>query len=562
MKRNNSFSFRNVPIVRHKRSRFDLSHRVLTSGNVGTLYPFEVREVYPGDSFKCETTVVTRLSSSFFKPLMDNIFLDVYYFYVPSRLLYDKFPNVFGENTQSAWANSQEYFVPSLYKANVNVPAGGVADHLGLPVGVSLTNNDDLRPSVLPFRGFAKIYDEWFRDENNVAPMHIQQGDAHSSEVINNNDWAANNYTGKLPKVAKMHDYFTSCLPAPQKGAAVDLPLSLTGSIPVLAGDDHSLNGKSVHVTGSDGTDVSYTGNFVPLSMYGNGTTGVLRDMTDDVSGNTGDTHALMFSNLWAVGNKTGMLSGMSVNELRFAFQFQKMLERDARGGTRYIEYLMNAYGVSPGDTRLQRSEFLGGKRMPISITQVTQTTGYSDDAQTPQTLAEVGAYSLSGGKSRFTKSFVEHGYIIGVFCLRQFHSYKQGLQKFWTRSKRTDFYDPVFANIGEQPVYKYELYANDTTLSDGSIFGYQEAFADLRQAPNQITGAMRSDLDIWHLGDSYANAPTLNAGFIEETPGNVDRVITVPSSSQDQFILDFYLKMPAIRVMPTYSVPSLIDHN
>lgn len=557
-----NFSFSNVPLIRHSRSRFDLSHGVKTSANVGTLYPFDVQEVYAGDTFKVKTSCVTRLTSQFLRPIMDNLFLDVYYFYVPSRLLYDKYKNIFGENTDSAWANKQEYKVPTI--SSPWIRSKTVGDYLGLPC-ISSPLKPDV--SVLPFRAFAKIYNEWFRDQNNVSPMHIQTGEIASSETPNNNDWSPNNYTGKLPKVAKFHDYFTSCLPAPQKGNAVDLPLSSFQDVPVVTGEDHSAsvltaNGFPLRVY----TDDAITGGLnYHLSAQMDGTNQGYEQFGDVrinpvVSGAAAPrSEGVYLSNMWA---QTSDLTAkpVSVNDLRFAFQYQKMLERDARGGTRFVEYLQSHFGVSPADGTLQRSEFLGGKRVPISITQVTQTTG-SDSETAP--LGQVGAYSLTGSKSRYTKGFTEPGYVIGVFCIRQFHTYQQGIERFWTRSKREEHFDPVFSNIGEQPVYKYELFGY--TDSD-VVFGYNEAWADLRYRPNRVSGQMRSfvtdSLDIWHLGDRYSGAPTLNEQFINETPDNLDRVITVESSAQDQFILDFYIQNIAYRCLPTYSVPSLIDHN
>lgn len=562
-----NFTFSNTPVIRHSRSRFDLSHGVKTTANVGTLYPFDVQEVYAGDTFKVKTACVTRLTSQFFRPVMDNLFLDVYYFFVPSRLLYDKFVNVFGENTDSAWANQQAYYVPTLDGGNSTptpvVSAGTVADYLGLPVG-QLSRN----VSVLPFRAFAKIYNEWFRDQNNVAPMHIQTGQPTSSELLNNNEWSPNNYTGKLPKVARMHDYFSSCLPSPQKGDGVSVGIANFVDVPVstevadgfvpdnpayvgmhFAYKGQSLNNATVLIGSTGVPDVSGS-NWTPPQLA-KGIASDVGSIADDV----------IPTNLWA--RTSGLsVSPISVNDLRFAFQYQKMLERDARGGTRYVEYLASHFGVSAGDYRLQRSEFLGGKRSPISITQVTQTTG-SDSQDAP--LGQVGAFSLSNSRSRFTKGFVEHGYVIGVFCIRQFHTYQQGIERFWTRSARTDFYDPVFANIGEQPVYQSELYGLGNSISVVP-FGYNEAWADLRFRSSHITGQMRTgvtnSLDIWHFGDVYKNAPTLTPTFIEETPDFVDRAITVKSTVQDQFILDFYIQNIAYRPLPTYSVPSLIDHN
>ena len=538
-------------MLRRGRTRFDLSAGVKTAINVGDLVPFYCQEVIPGDTMKIDSTCVSRLTSSFFKPIMDNLFLDVYFFFVPSRIVYDKFVNVFGENTESAWANTTEYTVPVM--TNQTVSQGSVADYLGLPLG-SLGTNGEV--SILPFRAFALIYNEFFRDQNNVQPMHIQKGALGSGESLNNMPWSPSNYTGKLPKVAKMHDYFTSCLPAPQKGSAVDV--SLNGYVPVYTRNqsvpDSLLgNNQSLDLRTSDSSSmvsgVHSLGMNVPVSNQSAGF------LTASATGDSASgTSPVVPTNLWADLNN---ITPWTVNDLRLAFQTQRMLERDARSGTRYTEYLQSAFGVSSGDARLQRPEFLGGHRSPISVTQVTQTSPQSGDS-TP--LADVAGYSHSMSRARANKGFVEHGYVIGVCCIRQFHSYSQGISRFWSRSKRTDFYDPVYAHIGEQPVYRKELFAGQS-----GVFGYNEAWADMRQRPSVITGQMRpqatDSLALWHLGDNYASAPTLSQGFIEETPAYVDRAITVQSDKQAQFILDFYVKNIAIRELPTYSVPGLIDH-
>lgn len=548
--KNSQFTFTNTPVIKRPRSRFDLSSSVLTSLNVGKLAPFYVQEVYPGDTMKINAGCVTRLSSSFFKPILDNLFLDVYWFFVPSRILYKDFPCIFGENTSSPWANSGDFVCPHIGQfttANANVVKGSVGDYLGLPL-TDNANAGTLRGvNILPFRAFAKIYDDWFRDQNNIDPMHIQIGDQVGSEVPNASAWSPNNYMGLLPNVAKMHDYFTSCLPQPQKSVS-GVAAFPGGVFPVTTSSDVTTpQTDPMHLVDVTEPSISFTGIL-----------GAIDGNLVNVNGSANPGGNLLFAPDNLVADASNI--PFTVNDLRYAFQLQKMLERDARGGTRYCEYLASHWGVSSGDARLQRSEFLGGRRSPISITQVTQTSAQTGNSTT---LADVAAFSASYSKTRATKGFVEHGYLLGVCCIRQFHSYSQGIAKFWKRKERTDFYEPVFANIGEQPVYASELYS---LAKPDQVFGYNEAWADLRYRPNLVTGQMRplakDSLALWHLGDNYASAPVLGKEFIEETPAYVDRAISVTSSSQDQFILDFYVENIAYRELPTYSVPSLIDHN
>lgn len=560
------FTFSQTPVLKRSRSRFDLSHKNLTSGNMGDLIPFYLQEVYPGDTFKLTANCVVRTSNPLMKPIMDNLFLDTYFFFVPSRLVCDDWQKVFGENTESPWANTKEYEVPKLASAPESVRtvvSKTVADYLGIPVGVI---PGDVDITLIPFRGFAKVWDDWFRDQNNVSPMHIQKGANAVSEVFNSSAWSPKNYMGKLPKVAKMHDYFTSCLPAPQKGNAVPVQI-ITGDIPVTTKNGESATtsvnktGYNVAMSVNGNLDAITSGRWHELGVYGDSSGKfVFPNLASTTSVGGSNTGSMYPDNLVAVAGSSN--TTFNVNDLRLAFQMQKMLERDARGGTRYVEYLLSHFGVSAGDTRLQRSEFLGGKRTPLNINQVTQTSGTTSSDVGTENLGEQGAYSLSFARARSTKGFVEHGFVFGVCCIRQFHTYQQGVERFWTRTKRTDFYDPVFANIGEQPVYKSEIYAGAGKVP----FGYNEAWADLRYRPNKVTGEMRSaannTLDLWHLADNYTNAPTLNQGFIEETPVYLDRALTVGHETQDQFILDFYVQNIAYRELPTYSIPSLIDHN
>lgn len=549
MKKNFSLS----PSIHKPRSKFDLSHSIKTTMNVGDLVPFYVQEVYPGDTFKVDSTFVARATTPFIKPAMDNIFMDKYYFFVPSRLVWDKWQVLMGENTEGYWSNTEEVSVPQCILNDIVAPQT-IANYMGIPsFDYSNASDGDFYVSDLPFRAFALIWNDWFRDQNTQEPVFIDTGsnDFNFSGGVGNG-WDVSSYHDVCPKINKVHDYFTSCLPSPQKGEAVQLPL--TGNAPVVTTSDlvDTPVSNGLKWRTSTGTVVP-SGNYNLLGILSNSNTSLFSPGSSFSNTST----PIVPANLWA---DLSDVTSANVNDLRFAFQLQKMLENDARGGTRYTEILQSHFGVVSPDARLQRPEYLGGSRSPLSIQQVTQSTG-SDNQSAP--LGQVGAFSLSSGNCKFTKGFVEHGFVIGVCAIRYFHTYQQGIERFWTRKTRTDFYLPVFSNIGEQPVYQTELYA----LADPtSVFGYNEAWADLRYRPNKVTGYMQSgingSLDLWHFADNYANAPILNGQFIEETSTNVDRTLTVGSEETPNFIVDFYVQNSAIRVLPTYSYPGLIDHH
>ena len=541
----NNYVFNTVPTIKHSRSRFDLSHSHKTAINAGDLIPFLVQEIYPGDSFDIDSKAVVRATSAFLKPVMDDCFLDMFYFFVPNRLVDTRWQAVMGENTQSEWAPAGTTQAPVVYPS-ASIPVGSIADYMGIPTGMAFTSSNAPAVNLYPFRAFALIWNDWFRDENVSPPMAIQKGSTGVMESFNGDSWSVTNYTGMPPKVAKVHDYFTSALPEPQKGAAQSIVgTQLYPVVPLSVDTGNFISSQTKVVQAGPSTPVS-----TPTTL----STAASSYLVGSTTAASPSGVYLGFDNLFARNDQ-----GISVNDLRLSVQLQKQLERDARSGSRYIEYIRAAFGVDAGDYRLQRPEFLGGSRNPISIQQVPQTS----QGTTESPLAELGAYSLSMGSARAKKGFVEHGFILGVMCIRQYHTYQQGVERFWRRRNRIDYYDPVFQSIGEQPVYQNELYA--LSVND-AVFGYQEAWADLRYRPNRVSGKMRStvadSLDIWHFGDEYSSAPVLNQAFINETPQFIDRTLAVPSTTEPQFILDIRINEYATRCLPTYSVPSLLDHH
>lgn len=544
----NKFSFSNAPSIKARRTKFDLSFGTKTSFNIGELVPVYLQEIYPGDTFKVDTSYVARLSNPFLRPVMDNLYLDTYYFFVPSRLLFDNWEKVFGAS-DNAWAETTPTEVPMVLSAE-NPASKTVGDYLGLPVGGP---DSFTHVSVLPFRAFAKIYDQWFRDENNIDPMLVQTGSVSATERFNSHAWRPNNYFGKLPKVAKFHDYFTSALPSPQKGDAIELTVGQV--LPVTAEQGIHYTNNTVKFASQALSGVN-TGTVLGLNAAS-----ALSVNEVDLDSITSTGHVIDGTNL--VVDSRG-LNNLSVNDLRYGLALQRMLEADARGGTRYIEYIYSHFGVVSPDARLQRAEYLTGSRQPLNVQQVANTNIAESGTSS---LGQLGAYSLTNGKAYFSKSFVEHGFVIGVMCARYKHTYQQGIEKFWKRTKRTDFYDPIFANIGEQPIMATELYnLDDGSLAedDSTVFGYNEAWADLRYRPNKVTGQMRTGIDnsqdIWHFADYYMNAPVLSQEFIEETEFFVDRTLPVSTSEVDPLILDIYFKVDAIRELPLYSIPSITE--
>lgn len=545
-------SFGLTPSVSKSRSKFDLSHGIKTSFNVGQLIPVDIQEVLPGDTFKERTTCVTRVTSSFLKPVMDNLYMDIYHFFVPLRLVYSDFESVFGVAEPSQYVDPEYAEIPTI---SGKVSQGSIADYFGLPIDRIFESNFI---SSLPFRAYALIYNKWFRNENAISETFIPKD--NQGLVLNNEPFSPTNFAGMPANVGKKKDYFTSVLPKPQKGVAVDLSVGSDNAIPLRAYNVEDYEGLYPFnnlITIADG------------SNYGVGTF-AMGGTTDIVNGGTVGTVGSppVSSQQVLLGLDPNEINKFTVNDLRLAFQTQRILERDARFGSRYNEYLLGTFGVYSPDMRLQLPEYLGGGRIPIAVQQVAQTSQASEDSP----LANVAGYSLSNGQSHYTKGFVEHGYVITLACIRQLHTYSQGVSKMFTRLSRRDFYDTAYANLGEQPVYTHEIFipkagaAEVPFIPNNDVLGYNEAWAEYRYAPSKITGQMRPDasasLDIWHFGDKFVEAPVYCKEFVEENPDNVDRTISVESSAQNQFICDFWFNTEAIRVMPVYSVPGLIDHH
>lgn len=576
MNRNSNSRFAQAPQVDIQRSTFDRSSGHKTTFNAGKLVPIYVDEVLPGDTFEMKTSAIIRGSTPIF-PVMDNANLDIYFFFVPNRLVWDHWKEFNGENTTSKWEQTVEYSIPQMAPplpngSVVGWEKGTLADYMGIPTlvgpGASQTN-PEYSVNHLPFRAYCLIWNEWFRDQNLQDPVLIDTGDSQTngSHLVPENNpnktaiyQAALSGANLLP-VNKYFDYFTGALPEPQKGPDVLLPLGQMAPV-ITSSETNKITSNAAMIFSAPQPGATGSNHilFVQKGTGGASTNqGRLVAANQDASG--GDITQIVPQNLVAdLGNATAA----TINELRLAFQLQKLYERDARGGTRYIEIIKSHFGVTSPDARLQRPEYLGGERIPINIDQVIQTSATAEGT-TPQ--GNTGAYSLTGNQgSYFKHSFVEHGYVLGLACVRTEHTYQQGLEKIWNRKNRFDFYWPALANIGEQAILNKEIFLQPSKSTNEEAFGYQEAWAEYRYKPSRVSSAFRSNvkgsLDAWHYADYYEALPVLSADWIEETYKNVDRTLAVQSELEDQYIADFWFKCKCTRPMPIYSIPGLIDHH
>ena len=527
-----SHDFAMVPRADIPRSKFSMQKTLKTTFDSGYLVPIMCEEVLPGDTFNTKVTMFGRLATPIF-PVMDNLYLDSFFFFVPNRLVWTNWVKFMGQ--QDNPADSISYSIPQQVSPSGGYAVGSLQDYFGLPTVGQVGSGNTVSHSALPTRAYNLIYNQWFRDQNLQNSSVVDTGDGPDTTP-------STNYT--LLRRGKRHDYFTSALPWPQKGGtAVTLPLGTSAPIKINSGNA-TLNNK-IYVPITNGSSVGVNG----YNTVSDGTASGL--FPASTSGN-------LYADLSAA-------TAATINQLRQSFQIQKLLERDARGGTRYTEIIRSHFGVASPDARLQRPEYLGGGTTNINISPIAQNsaTGLSGSTTPIGNLAAFGTFL--GKEHGFSQSFVEHGYVIGLVSVRADLTYQQGLRRHWSRSTRYDYYFPAFATLGEQSVLNKEIYVTGNTTQDNQVFGYQERWAEYRYNPSEITGLFKSTsagtIDPWHYSQKFTSLPTLNTTFIQDTPPLARNLAVGASANGQQLLLDAFFTTTAARPMPMYSVPGLIDH-
>lgn len=556
MNRNNERHFNQIPEMKASRTRFNRDQTILTTFDSGKLIPFYVDEVLPGDTFNVNTSAIIRMTTPKY-PVMDDAFIDFYYFYCPNRILWDNFKQFMGEVDDKPWMPTKTYKVPEIKingTSQKKFPEeGSILDYMGVPtkIGAQFSVN------ALPIRAYVKIWNEFFRDENvgNAAVFKSDDADIAYADITGTSDTVETELQnaiagGRCLPVNKFHDYFTSCLPYPQRGPDVGLPMEGNARISGYAND--KFNEKVPLYVNSFFDGSTNPGN-IKDKLYAIAADGGTSSAYLAIGDGTGTEHTVAY-----LGADLSSVAAATINDLRKAVAVQQYYEALARGGSRYREQVQALWDVVISDKTVQVPEYLGGGRYRVNINQIVQTSGQQTNVDTP--IGETGAMSVTPiNESSFTKSFEEHGFVIGVCCVRHNHSYQQGLERFWSRKDRLDYYVPQFANLGEQPVKKKEIMLTGTA-TDEETFGFQEAWSDYRMKPNRVSGKMRSNaegtLDFWHYADNYSKVPTLSQEWMTEEKTEIARTLIV--QDEPQFFGAIRVANKTTRRMPLYSVPGL----